>query len=424
MPTDDSAANDLPPQQDLIKELDDLWGAPGSLESGNGEEQRLVGIQNAIALDYDIDWNPPWFIGPCIRPGDVAYFVGPDGAGKSTLLAELLCHTLAPIWSLSGAAKFETPTLSGAWRVNKDWITEDAMVLIINAETDGSDAWNRRLQATLIAQGHTPASRAYTDIRRRIRYMECDDLGLATLNPEKRRAAAIHTAHAIVEAGYKIVVLDPVFGVFGAEDNADANWVTFGLRPLCRTLKENGVTTLCAAHPSKVGDVKGVSLRQRFSPFGSSQQEGIMDVRLGIKLNVSDPNRVEIYRIKSRRAAWITTTGVRNALILTKGNPASYVSAINSEAWTVDNPVVMPLPPDVIEIFGCIPDSRDDFMLDDVMEAWPHKKELDKRKWATARDEYLIPFKLMTQRRVARPGRPWVYNLTEAGLNERRKIGG
>lgn len=422
MPHEDTnAPAETPAKTDaeLMAELDDLWGAPELVPIKQTKDGNC--FRNVCTLNYELDWNPPWFIGPCIRPGDVAYFVGPDGSGKSTLIAELIAKAVTPTWALSGDAKFETPCLSGAWRINREHIGDDDRVLIVNAETDGKDAWNARLQATLISHGFSPASRAFSSARGRIDYMESDDLGLDAMEPHKRRAAAYAVANTIIEMNYRIVVLDPVFGVFGADDNADANWVTFGMRPLCKRLKEHGITTLIAAHPAKVSEIKGISLRQRFSPFGTSQQEGIMDVRLGVAPSSRDPQRICVYRVKSRRGGWVVSSG-KTVLTLVKGNPASYTMAVNAEQWSVENPVVLPMPPDVLEIFAAVPSDRDHFYFEDVSSKYG-PKGLDKRKWAMARDEYFMPYGLMLQERDGeRPGRPLRYHLTGRGQTERSKL--
>ena len=354
--------------------------------------------QNAIrdalrSLGGPVQENPPWILGPCIRPGDCAYFVGEGGAGESTLVADLLMAALDPA---RGAA------LAGSWRVNRALLPAEPRALVINAETSLENDWRVHLMRANAAQGHTPNGPLDTALRERVDFLDKDDLEITPLN---LHAAMTELAAVIVAEGYSFVVIDPVYALFSPEDPSQDAWVTVGMKTLMTTLKSHAITTFALAHPPETAST---SLKARFKPYGSSQQKGQMDAHFGLKR--AGNTAVELVKLKDRRAGWIPPLAARLRLQFQPvGGGYTQFAPAGSE-WEYDNPREFVLSDSASEYLARLP-YPDDFRAANVELAG-----LRRATFLAHCESYYIPQGILTETTLeTERGRPKLYAWTERG---------
>lgn len=358
-----------------------------------------------LDLDYELDPNPPWTIGPCLKPGDCAYFVGQDGHGKTSLIADIMVGILLP-------DQPRQTSLCGAWDINDFYLPPFSDLLVINAETSSRDDWHRMIKHTLVARGIPLDSPAVRHVLKRIWYVHADELSLAG---PTREANTIALGNWIVSQGFRLVVLDPVFNCFAPEDNADSGWVHHGLTPLINILKPAGINTFCIAHPAadsqQFGKRGGPSLDRYFTPFGSSQQRNVIDARFGVRGDTKDSRKILLHKLKDRRAGWIPK---KSYLTLTFGPNGGYTSVSGTQYWPYKNPDPFVLSESAKEILRTLP-YPGPFRMADITAA-----KIKKRDFETARDAYFLPQQLLTATELTNErGKPIEYDWDENGELQR-----
>lgn len=351
----------------------------------------------------DLSEQPPWALGPCIRPGDCVYFVGRPGHGKSTLVADLVAAML----TISDKPK---SALAGAWKVNNDFIDHNRPVAIINAETSGPEDWARMLHATLIQRGINPSSDAnYAHVMRYTHFYQANDL---PIDRDNLLSSCTALAHAFAHAGYGCVIIDPVYDAFKPRDNADATWVFDGLSPFVRVLKAHNILSIMIAHPSAAsrsyGTKGGSSMDQAFAPFGSEKQSAVIDALFAVNRKPS-VNIIEVIKLKSRRAgSWIQN---RQALILTFGNDGGYASY--SGNWEYENPNKPVLEPAAIKLLTQLPVTERFYL-----ESGKDGRKFRHKDFRTYLSLYYLPYDYL---RVEQEGRRKVYIWTDTGREARER---
>ena len=398
---DDTRGSESPQERDWFEEYLGSATPPANAETAR---QGLWQPPETGDLDYLIDPNPPWAIGPCIRPGDCAYIVGMDGVGKSSFLAEI-----ARVCATPGDLLEQGELFKGIWHVNPD---HAGRVLIVNAETSGRDDWNRFIRGNLIGSGLKAYSSDASRILQRITFVDQQSLEMWG---ETREANTKRFAEWVIREDFKLVILDPVFNVFAPDDLADANWVNFGLRTLIQRLKPAGIVTLAIAHPAGDAQRTGkarVSLDRAFTPFGTSQQRGMMDARFGLRRNPDDPNRLQILVFKNRRAGWIRP---KTSFELTLGTVGGYKAATGGHHWPYECPDPVPMSETAQDILDKLPANQpfDTKLLTE-------KLKIRKKTWEENRDAYFFPLGLVEGEQMAAKGAPWLYHLTALGVYAKR----
>lgn len=389
------------------------WGAGGSERPQESHEASLVqpgGLhpQTSAASPEEILGKlqrlgsrtvtpPPWFIGPCIKQGDCAYFVGEGGAGKSTLVADIMTAILDP---------GRTAALAGAWKINRKLLPSEPRALVINAETSLCEDWELHLMRANAAAGHTPNGPEDVEIRRRVEFLDRDDINP---RPGNLHATMVNLASAIIEGGFTIVVIDPVYALFAPGQPGDDEWVTLGMQALVRRLKTAGVTMLAITHPPEVAPGKGVSLKAQLKPYGSSQQKGQMDAHFGLRR--AGEAASELIKFKDRRAGWIPLKARIRLMWNATGGGYTQYTYVDSH-WEYDNPHEFILSAKAQEIMAQLPASA--FRTD-------HVKELGIRR-ATFLEQvqsYYEPQGLLLEEALPERGAPRRYEWTERGLRAR-----
>jgi hypothetical protein len=362
--------------------------------------------------DVDLYAARPWILGPCIRPGDCVYVVGRAGHGKSTFVADLLVSLLDPTNQISNPSlgPLHGTALAGAWKINRRLFPTETRAAIINAETSGPDDWAYMVRDTLTQHGHAPASTAFTSVLSKIHFFESQDLGLRR---DHLTADAEALAHALIHAGYGIVVIDPVYDAFSPRDNADATWVFDGLSPFVRILKHAGILSMMIAHPSSVsrsfGAKGGPTLEQAFSPFGSEKQISVIDALFGID-RLPGENTIRVIKFKSRRAgSWVQN---RAEFKLTFGKEGGYSAfSFSGEPWPYENPKRVTIPAAALRLLARLPVDTQ-FWLDPSKDGKPIRHK-------DFRENFTLYYEPLDLLRPVENGRRKEYQWTDLGRQAR-----
>jgi GTPase SAR1 family protein len=366
------------------------------------EAAKAVSLAGSEPLGTELEDSPPYFLGPLIRPADSVMIVGQPGSGKSSIMADVIV----------GSYDTNNPTaLAGAWKIDQRF--HFGKTFIFNGETTPKKDWASMLHKALIGRGLSPKDE--------VGAMMCNELifwidpareAMGLDSPDSsREARVLRLADELYKNGASLVVMDPLFAIFGAAENADNSWIFHSLNPFIKALKERQITTVMITHPSGVAEASKSSLKQQFSPYGSKQQLAIIDCHIGVKRDGQD--RILVYNRKSRRADWIRDN---NPLKLIKNHPAGYLGAEGSDMWLHESPEVIPLPNDALDLMKALPNSEVPFRKPDRVE---------KRRMKRLFEGWLKPFGLLTMERLDHePGQPYEFCWTPKGLIERRKLGG
>lgn len=288
----------LPWEKDGLIHLPFLIGAE-SLPPQQGEPELLEGHEVAdtrmdlfvTGLDVDVDKTSPWAVGPIIAPRDCCYIVGGENVGKTSLVVDILWGILAPeSFDVDGHGR----CLGGAWKINRQVFPHGSPVMFLNAETTSARSFYRKVNQRSEHAGLDLTGEVHQDILSRAIFGDVEDFPFAPKDKWNE------LADMIVALGVKALVIDPIFNFFDPSENGDATWVTRCLKPFIRRMKQADVVTFCLAHPSHQGLTRGASIEQKLTPFGTSQQKGVIDCSFGIT-NTKDRNaELDLVLTKSR----------------------------------------------------------------------------------------------------------------------------
>ena len=373
-------------------------GSRGVVGAAEGRERlkSAQDIQTAMrALGSRNVTPPPWFLGPCIKQGDCAYFVGEGGAGKSTLVADLVTAVLD---------QRREAALAGAWKVNRRLLPERPTALVINAETALEADWELHLMRANAAQGYAPNGFEDVEIRKRVEFLDRDDVPVA---PSTLHDQMVQLAEAIIAAGHSLVVIDPVYALFAPGSPGDDEWVTIGMQALVRRLKAASVTTLAITHPPEPGPK--ASLAARLKPYGSSQQKGQFDAHFGMKR--AGEAAVELIKFKDRRAGWIPIKAKVRLMWNPTGGGYSQYHYVDSH-WEYDNPHEFVLSAKAHEIFAQLPGEPFTSRLIEELG-------IRRATFLSMFSDFYEPQNLLTARELGGRGSPRQYEWTERGLRAR-----
>ena len=350
------------------------------------------------SLDFKLSADTPYFIGPCIQPGDLTYFVGSDGQGKSTLVADLIVSVVGSSLDLTPAS-----CLGGRWRIRQQYFPTESRVLIVNAETADINAWKRKIQATNLSYGHPPNSDADNRISSHIDFVDAEDI---PLRPNRLEEDAARFAEWAAAYGYRLIIFDPIYGTFRPPEPGSDTWVSHGLRPMIVTLKALGVTTFAIAHPNGTAMKSKKPRDADFSPFGSSQQRGLMDCRFGVVSTPGATHSTTLVKFKARRAGWIPNECAKIDLL--HGPEAGFKNGIlKNSAWELYNPNPATLTDTVRDVIRALP--ADPFFTKDF-------ESTKRTSFDRVVDDYLIKQDLLIAERQEGRGRPILYTWTDVGL--------
>ena len=409
-------ASDWRPSEKFRTGLDRLLD-----ELGGPEEPELLpghAIHEAFddllqPLSGPIPPEAPWAIGPIIAPGDCVYIVGLQNTGKTTLAVDILWSALAP--NDFNDDDGDGLCMGGAWKINRRHIPHGATALIINAETTSVGAWKRKFVQRAMHAQLEPECKIEENIRDRVKFLDAEAIPWENRGHLREEATAL--AEKIVARGFKFVVIDPIYNFFDANDNGDATWVTRGLKPFIRRLKEGNVQTLCLAHPSQAAINPKASRAMKLAPFGSTQQNGVIDASFALEADKNAPNKIWVILTKSRSRdtqTWIPRYDSKICLTFSpaKAGYSGFALGKDSKWEYVDPGYQIILGAKVRKMLATLPPD-DGFTRSDVF-----RSGVSRYYWDT-QHEGLLSQRIITAQRLSLPGSPVEYSWTKDGRRER-----
>lgn len=297
----------------------------------------------------------PIVIAPFVRQGDTVFLVGERGQGKSTLTADL-------VWAVGQAcmnpdpADVDIEVGAGVFRVTPE-LFFGGTIAILDGENEPRD-WASFLTSTAAARGYSATDpRLANLINDRLFHLDGYRWPLCPqAHPTQHENAREQLVELLIAHDTRLLVIDPLAAIYGRANIEKQEWVRQGLEVLRHDLRRAGITIWILAHPSRYYPDK--PNQNKFMPAGTSAQEGMADVVIGIWQPPAHRDELLIQlRLEKRRAGkW---NQVMSKALL-RGTPLDGGYASCRSEWTFEDTRVRSVPVLLTEaerrtLFACPP---------------------------------------------------------------------